>query len=304
MRCHPTRWLWGLIPIAMLSWLAVHVESDRIERDLEQRSSAALAVAGFDWASVAFSGRDGLLVGRPVSARERDDAAALVGNIWGVRTVETRVAMSPAAAGLPIASVAADVAPRNIGDVAPSPLGVAAAADLALGRADIDDLASDRAPAMTVRARDHAEPVQPATGPAAPIPEQKAAVAANVPSHAEASPPPAPDQKAAVTVNVPPHAETGQPAAAPAAPIPEQKPVGAVKAPSLAEASPPPAPEQKAVVAVNAPPHAETAQPAAEPAAPIPVRKPAQAAQTPSSGCAGDAGCDARAAASAAGATL
>jgi len=142
----------------------------------------------------AFSGRDGLLVGRPASARQRDDAAALVRDVWGVRTVETRVAISPAAGGLPIASVAAEITPRNIGDVAPSPLGVAAAADLALGRADIDDVASDQAPAMTVRARDHTEPVQPAAAPAAPIPEQKPAAAVKAPSHAEASPPPAPEQ--------------------------------------------------------------------------------------------------------------
>ena len=53
MRCHPARWLWGLIPIAMLSWMAVNAESDRIERDLEQRSTTALSAAGHDWAARA-----------------------------------------------------------------------------------------------------------------------------------------------------------------------------------------------------------------------------------------------------------
>lgn len=90
MRCHPARWLWGLIPVAMLSWLAVNAESDRIEGDLEQRSAAALAGAGHDWASVAFSGRDGLLVGTPHRQGQREEAVALVSDVWGVRAVEAR----------------------------------------------------------------------------------------------------------------------------------------------------------------------------------------------------------------------
>ena len=92
MICHPIRWLWGLIPVAMLTWLAVHLESAPIERDLEQRSGAALSSAGHDWASVAFAGRDGLLVGHAASADQRDEAAALVRNVWGVRVVEPRCA--------------------------------------------------------------------------------------------------------------------------------------------------------------------------------------------------------------------
>ena len=40
MRCHPTRWLWGLIPIAMLSWLAVHA---RIRPSSNAISSSAAA---------------------------------------------------------------------------------------------------------------------------------------------------------------------------------------------------------------------------------------------------------------------
>jgi outer membrane protein OmpA-like peptidoglycan-associated protein len=90
MKCHPVRWIWGLIPIAMLSWIAVHVEADRIERDLEQRAHSALAAAGFEWASVAFSGRDGILVGTPERLSEQSEALALVRNLWGVRTVGAR----------------------------------------------------------------------------------------------------------------------------------------------------------------------------------------------------------------------
>ena len=87
MGCHPARWVWGLIPIAMLSWIAVHTQADRIERDLELRSRTALDSAGYSWASVAFSGRDGLLVGEPSSSGEVSQAVAVVDHLWGVRYV-------------------------------------------------------------------------------------------------------------------------------------------------------------------------------------------------------------------------
>src|ERR1700704_597073 len=88
--CHPARWVWGLIPIAMLSWIAVNSRGDQIERDLEQRSRIALAAAGYSWASVAFSGRDGLLVGTPEHSGEVSQAIALVDHVWGVRRVRAQ----------------------------------------------------------------------------------------------------------------------------------------------------------------------------------------------------------------------
>jgi outer membrane protein OmpA-like peptidoglycan-associated protein len=75
----------------MLSWIAVHVERDRIEHDLEQRAGQALLAAGYDWATVVFSGRDGLLVGTPARDDDPPKALALVRGIWGVRSVEGRV---------------------------------------------------------------------------------------------------------------------------------------------------------------------------------------------------------------------
>ncbi len=87
MKCHPARWVWGLIPIAILSWFAVHLESSRIEHDLEQRAHEALHAAGYDWASIVFSGRDGMLVGTPRRRNEQTQALALVRNLWGVRVV-------------------------------------------------------------------------------------------------------------------------------------------------------------------------------------------------------------------------
>ena len=180
MRCHPLRWLWGLIPVAMLAWLAVHWESAPMERDLAQRSGATLSSAGHDWASVAFSGRDGLLVGHAASVEQRDDAAALVRNVWGVRIVETRVALAgggdlpppmpepkpksdrgPAPwskVGLPVASAANEISPRRtLNDVVPSVVGGPSADDVALATGDIGRTA-DLPPASTVQARDEAEP--------------------------------------------------------------------------------------------------------------------------------------------------
>lgn len=74
----------------MLSWIAVHVEADRIEHDLEQRARSVLDAAGHDWASIVFSGRDGVLVGTARQRHEQADALALVRSVWGVRTVAAR----------------------------------------------------------------------------------------------------------------------------------------------------------------------------------------------------------------------
>jgi len=101
MSCHPIRWLWGLIPIAILSWIAVHVERDRIERDLEQRAGSALHEAGYDWASIVFSGRDGVLVGTPPRRGDPHQAIALVRGLWGVRWVEDRTKRAEAALAAP-----------------------------------------------------------------------------------------------------------------------------------------------------------------------------------------------------------
>jgi outer membrane protein OmpA-like peptidoglycan-associated protein len=91
MTCDPIRWLWGLIPIAMLAWLAVHWHADAIERDLEVRSTRALTAAGHDWASVAFSGRHGLLIGTAERPEDAPAALAIVDDVWGVYVVEARV---------------------------------------------------------------------------------------------------------------------------------------------------------------------------------------------------------------------
>jgi OmpA-OmpF porin, OOP family len=90
MRCNLRRWLWGAIPILVLSWVAVEVEHARLEGDLAQRAALALSQAGLGWAAVEFRGRDGVLNGQAAQEGEPGKAAGLVRGLWGVRGVQNR----------------------------------------------------------------------------------------------------------------------------------------------------------------------------------------------------------------------
>lgn len=155
-RCHPARWLWGLIPIAMLSWIAVQCEVSSIQTDLERRSTAALAAAGHGWASVAFDGREGLLVGHPLGERQRQEALAVVRDVWGVRSVRSQVATT-AFADLPMRPAPEIGAPSHpLAEVAPHDMrdhAFPALEDLAGGTL----VAVAAAPAHGLHAREHGE---------------------------------------------------------------------------------------------------------------------------------------------------
>ena len=298
MRCHPIRWLWGLIPVAMLAWLAVHLQSAPMERDLEQRSGAALSAAGHDWASVAFAGRDGLLVGHAVSEDQRDEAAALVRNVWGVRAVETRVALSPpvtppstraparkpaARLRFPVASAAREVtAHATLRDVAPTAVAVA--------HGEIRGSA-DHPPESTVHARDEAErtalpvatlPLPQAADTQPPAPAQLPAVAATAPLP-EHKPTPAEPVSPAIAADVPevparkPEVAEAPPgsvaAASPTPPVPEVKPEP-VTAPVPPAAAPPLTEPQKPAPATEAAADAEQPSLPAPVAPPLPQRGP------------------------------
>lgn len=91
MSCNPWRWLWGLLPLAILAWLTVVEEHPRIEADLTARTQQALKVAGVDWANLEFSGRDGMLAGRTFNDAQPDKAIQIAHSIWGVRTLATDI---------------------------------------------------------------------------------------------------------------------------------------------------------------------------------------------------------------------
>lgn len=95
MRCNWQRWLWGLIPLLMVSWVAIQVERDRIQQDLAERAKAALVQGGSAWAGVDINGRDIVLTGRAVQDNEPPRAEDTVRKVWGVREVENRAILPP-----------------------------------------------------------------------------------------------------------------------------------------------------------------------------------------------------------------
>jgi len=90
MRCNPTRWLWGILPVAVWAWITVLGEHARIEADLKERAEGALRAAGSGWALTGFDGRDGLLTGRAEDDAEPPKAVEIARKVWGVRVVEGR----------------------------------------------------------------------------------------------------------------------------------------------------------------------------------------------------------------------
>jgi outer membrane protein OmpA-like peptidoglycan-associated protein len=90
MKCNCQRWLWGIVPLLMLCWLAVHFERGRIEQDLAERSSTALSQHGYTWAVAAIEGRDIVLSGRAPDEDESGKAFERLRGTWGVRLVDNR----------------------------------------------------------------------------------------------------------------------------------------------------------------------------------------------------------------------
>ena len=262
MRCHPTRWLWGLIPIAMLSWLAVHLETDSIERDLETRSAAALRGAGFDWASVAFSGRDGLLVGRPpprLSSTRPQRSYAMSGACEPSR----RASPSRRKSTCPSPTAADDIVPEGtIDDIAPHTVYGRPADEPLLALAP-----SQYAPPTTVQAHDYVKPGLPPTAlppvatskpleaPQATLPTDTPAPAAETLPIADTAPVAA-EQKPLPAAVVPETVTTAEAAVA----LPEQKAVPTIPG---APAPPAPPPEQQAAAVVPSLPEHKPATPTA-----------------------------------------
>jgi outer membrane protein OmpA-like peptidoglycan-associated protein len=90
MRCNPSYWLLGLVPIAMLSWVAVQLQHEDIENDLARRTAEALKRAGLAWATPHVAGRDVVLTGKAPEERGPMLATAYARNVWGVRTAYNR----------------------------------------------------------------------------------------------------------------------------------------------------------------------------------------------------------------------
>jgi OOP family OmpA-OmpF porin len=91
LKCNPLRWLWGLLPLILIGWVALLGMQQRIEADLEQRTREHLDRNNLQWANVAFKGRDALLTGRAEEESDQRRPAIEMAKIWGVRSIEDRV---------------------------------------------------------------------------------------------------------------------------------------------------------------------------------------------------------------------
>lgn len=90
MRCNPSRWLWGLIPVAMLSWGTYYRERPNVEADLTVRATEALEAAGQSWAKVTMTGREAVITGRAQKDGDPKAALDIVRGVWGIRTVQLK----------------------------------------------------------------------------------------------------------------------------------------------------------------------------------------------------------------------
>jgi len=93
MKCRPMRWLWGLLPLALLCWVAIVGDRARVETDLHRRTQEALAKAGLPWAMSAFSGRDAILTGNAVDDSEKNNATEVARAVYGVRIVNEQTGL-------------------------------------------------------------------------------------------------------------------------------------------------------------------------------------------------------------------
>lgn len=87
------KWLLLLLGLPLLFMLMMGSRQGVIEGDLASRSEAALKEAGMGWAKVSLAGRgrDLQLRGTAASETERDDAAKLAQNVYGVRDVQNLI---------------------------------------------------------------------------------------------------------------------------------------------------------------------------------------------------------------------
>ena len=91
MRCNWRRWLWGIIPLLVLSWVAVQAEHGRIGAGPARARQARAGEGGFTWALAEFKARDAVLTGRAPQEGEPGKAGrCCCAAVWGVRVVDNK----------------------------------------------------------------------------------------------------------------------------------------------------------------------------------------------------------------------
>ncbi len=90
-KCNPLRWMWGLLPLMAVLWVATLDMQRHVENELAQRANEHLARNNLGWASVSFTGRDGVISGRAEEESDQRRPASEVAKVWGVRSLEDRI---------------------------------------------------------------------------------------------------------------------------------------------------------------------------------------------------------------------
>jgi outer membrane protein OmpA-like peptidoglycan-associated protein len=93
MKCNWLRWLWGIIPVAILSWAAVQAERPRIEQELTEAATAQMLRSGASWAQVTLQGRDAVLSGKAWDEADTEAALDLLRKQRGIRVVDNKAAL-------------------------------------------------------------------------------------------------------------------------------------------------------------------------------------------------------------------
>jgi OmpA-OmpF porin, OOP family len=88
--CQPRRWLWGLLPLALLWIAAGFLRHDSIQTDLTTRSINEALKAKAPWASATFDGRDATVSGVSPSPAVQKAAEDTVNSVFGVRRVDNK----------------------------------------------------------------------------------------------------------------------------------------------------------------------------------------------------------------------
>ena len=93
MKCNPLRWMWGLLPVALLSWGAAQFTHSDIEADIKARVEDQLKGSGFKWARGGYSGRDVVITGTAADDADPARVYDITRAVWGVRTVDNQASV-------------------------------------------------------------------------------------------------------------------------------------------------------------------------------------------------------------------
>ena len=114
MNCQPKKWLWGLLPLALLGLGAWYFNTPTLETKLSNAAGAELKSSGVDWATVAMDGRDARIAGEAPDKDALSRATGIVAGIYGVRRVDASGVTIAASVAPDAASVAPDAATVNL----------------------------------------------------------------------------------------------------------------------------------------------------------------------------------------------